>query len=89
METEQCGTLARQWVRCGRPSCRCARGELHGPYWYHFTREGGRLRKRYVKPGDLADVRAGIEARRRRKAETTFSRAALREAWAYLRRHGW
>jgi hypothetical protein len=43
------GVLCRQWVRCGRPGCRCARGELHGPYWYLFRRDdAGRLHKRYV-----------------------------------------
>ena len=47
------GVVCQQWVRCGRPGCRCARGQLHGPYAYHFARENGRLRKRYVGPADL------------------------------------
>jgi transcriptional regulator with XRE-family HTH domain len=32
---------------------------LHGPYHYRFWREGGRLRKQYVKPAELAR-RAGV-----------------------------
>jgi hypothetical protein len=24
-------------IRCGKKSCRCAGGELHGPYWYGAT----------------------------------------------------
>jgi len=27
-------TYYQQGRRCGRPGCRCQRGELHGPYWY-------------------------------------------------------
>ncbi|MBD3884918.1 hypothetical protein IFO70_24600 [Phormidium tenue FACHB-886] len=37
-------------VRCGKVGCRCAGegGELHGPYWYAYWREDGRLRSRYI-----------------------------------------
>jgi hypothetical protein len=58
------GAVCPQWVRCGRPTCRCARGKLHGPYYYRFWREDGRLRKAYVKPADLERVRAQCRARR-------------------------
>src|SRR5262245_38217189 len=47
------GALCAQWVRCGTSGCRCNRGELHGPYYYWFWREGGRLRKRYVRLSDV------------------------------------
>jgi hypothetical protein len=49
------GTLAEQARRCGRPGCRCARGELHGPYSYFTPRPAGRGRARYV-PAALAGV---------------------------------
>ena len=35
-------------VKCGKPRCRCAEGELHGPYWYAYAWQDGRIRKRYV-----------------------------------------
>lgn len=41
------GTVVTSWVRCGKPSCRCATGEPHGPYFYHRWRE------------DVYDVSAG------------------------------
>jgi hypothetical protein len=28
------GSLTEQSRRCGKPGCRCAEGELHGPYVY-------------------------------------------------------
>jgi hypothetical protein len=49
------GSLAEQSRRCGRPGCRCADGEPHGPYAYYTPRPGGRGRARYV-PAALADA---------------------------------
>lgn len=38
-------TFRQEAVRCGRKGCtRCP----HGPYWYAYWREGGRLRSRYI-----------------------------------------
>jgi len=45
-----------EWVKCGKPGCKkCP----HGPYWYAYWREDGRLRSRYLgsakagrSPGD-------------------------------------
>src|SRR5437764_14682289 len=54
------GVLLANGVRCGKPSCRCARGELHGPYLYRRWREGGRQRRQYVRPADLERVRAAL-----------------------------
>ena len=49
------GSLAEQSRRCGRPGCRCADGEPHGPYAYFTPRPAGRGRARYV-PAALADA---------------------------------
>lgn len=35
-------------VRCGKENCKCARGELHGPYWYAYWAEGGKSKSQYV-----------------------------------------
>jgi hypothetical protein len=44
------GSYVLQKVKCGKPSCRCARPsvELHGPYRYLFTGVGGKARSKYV-----------------------------------------
>lgn len=55
------GAVCEQWKRCGKSNCRCASGnkeDLHGPYYYRFWREEGRLRKAYVPGEQLEEVRA-------------------------------
>jgi hypothetical protein len=50
------GTLLSQGRRCGKENCRCAEGELHGPYTYvSIPQPGGRPHKIYV-PAALLDV---------------------------------
>lgn len=41
-------SVRAQYVRCGRPDCSCATGKGHGPYWYEYWREGGRIRSKYL-----------------------------------------
>jgi hypothetical protein len=28
------GSLMERYLTCGKPDCKCARGERHGPIWY-------------------------------------------------------
>ena len=49
------GSVTEQTRRCGRPGCRCAEGEPHGPYVYFSPRTHGRGRLRYV-PTDLVTL---------------------------------
>jgi hypothetical protein len=56
------GAICVQLVRCGKSNCKCARGELHGPYFYHFVRVNGALVKRYVKAKDAPTMRAACAA---------------------------
>jgi hypothetical protein len=41
------GCYRLEFVRCGKCG-RCAEGPAHGPYWYLYTRRGGRLTSRYI-----------------------------------------
>jgi len=41
-------TYRREKVKCGKKGCKCERGELHGPYWYRYYREGGKLKSVYI-----------------------------------------
>lgn len=29
--------------KCGKSGCKCAHGELHGPYWYRRNRQSGKV----------------------------------------------
>lgn len=51
------GTLVAQRRRCGKGGCRCARGELHGPYTY--LQAGTRLV--YVPTGLAESVARRVE----------------------------
>ncbi len=43
------GSYVRQMVKCGKPTCRCAKGgKRHGPYWYFYWKEGGKTRCKYI-----------------------------------------
>src|SRR5215212_8864684 len=41
-------TYRLEGVRCGKEKCRCARGKLHGPYWYGYARVGDKVKSRYI-----------------------------------------
>ena len=49
------GSLVSQRRRCGKEGCRCAQGELHGPYVYLSISRGSDRRLLYV-PAELAEV---------------------------------
>jgi hypothetical protein len=53
------GSVCVQWRRCGKVNCKCAKGELHGGYYYHFYYVRGKLHKQYVKKREVLQVKAG------------------------------
>jgi hypothetical protein len=73
------GSVHLEFKRCGRPSCRCSRGLLHGPYVYRHRREGGRQRKEYVPMKRLSDVVLEIERQWAEAARPTEVRRMLEE----------
>jgi hypothetical protein len=76
------GTIHQQFVRCGKLNCKCrARGELHGAYFYHFVRVGGKLTKRYLKPAQVEIVQAACAAR---QAAERIERISDRELMSRL-----
>lgn len=67
------GSLSSQQRRCGREGCRCASGQLHGPYVYLSVQRRGRSRLLYV-PADVAEE---VSRRIRLTAEIEASLAEI------------
>lgn len=41
-------TYRLERIRCGKEKCKCARGQLHGPYWYSYTRIKDKIKSQYI-----------------------------------------
>ena len=65
---------------CGKPNCKCARGEKHVVYQLSWT-ENGRRRSTHIRPDELDRVRAAVERYRRiRRCRTELARLATEGA---------
>jgi hypothetical protein len=79
------GTVHAQFVKCGKQNCKCSRGELHGAYFYHFVRVGGRLRKRYLKADQVEQTQIACSNRQREEKERIESSRRFWEEFRELR----
>ena len=64
------GGLEARFIRCGRSNCKCAKGELHGPYYLRRWQRGGKRRSKYVKKGEVSATFAACLAYKRDRQET-------------------
>ena len=86
------GSLVERYVTCGNPSCKCARGERHGPIWYLTVTLGkGRTAGGIVPEDRVAEVRAWIENYHQVKDHlekiSDINRELLRRHRAQRRKH--
>ena len=62
------GSLVERYLTCGKPTCRCARGERHGPVWYlTATLRVGKTVGMQVPESKLAQVRQWLDNHRKLK----------------------
>lgn len=55
-------SLCTRFTQCGRPGCKCMRGEKHGPsYYVTVTVAAGKTRQLYVRAADVDAVRRWID----------------------------
>jgi hypothetical protein len=55
--------LTERFLTCGKPDCRCARGERHGPIWYLSVSLDQSHRIGTTVPShQIAQVRRGIQS---------------------------
>ena len=78
------GSLVEQGRRCGKPGCRCADGEPHGPYAYLSPRPRGRGQLRYV-PAALVEV-VGRCLRRHQEVDAVLAEISAINAELLARR---
>jgi len=57
-------SLSKTHKVCGKPNCKCARGDKHEVYQLSWT-ENGRRRSTHIRRDELARVRAAVERYRR------------------------
>jgi hypothetical protein len=79
------GSLMERYVTCGNPSCKCARGERHGPTWYlSVTLGAGRTTGSIIPEEKVDEVRSGIESYHQMKDQlekiSDINRELLRRA---------
>ena len=53
-------SLSKTHKVCGKPNCKCARGDKHEVYQLSWT-EKGRRRSTYIRQDELTRVRAAVE----------------------------
>src|ERR1041385_5981971 len=56
-------TYRLESVRCGKEKCKCARGKLHGPYWYSYTRVKDKVTSQYIGKSLPKDVQKKLKGR--------------------------
>jgi Family of unknown function (DUF6788) len=62
------GSLTERFLTCGKPDCRCARGERHGPIWYLSVSLDQSHRTGTTVPShQIVQVRRGIRSYHRVK----------------------
>lgn len=79
------GTVCKQWRTCGKACCKCQRGELHGPYYYRFWREQGRLCKQYIPLSQVEAVRELCGQRQQWEEGVRQERKQGGQQWRQLR----
>lgn len=79
--------VCAQYVKCGKPNCKCVSGQSHGPYFASFWKEDGRIRKRYIRLADVEQMRELSEQPRLLLREIAENNARLRELKAFVREH--
>lgn len=62
-QTSDNRTYRLESIRCGRENCKCARGKLHGPYWYSYTRIEDKVTSQYIGKKMPKDIEKKLKSR--------------------------
>jgi hypothetical protein len=62
-------TYRLESIRCGKENCKCARGKLHGPYWYSYTRVKDKVTSQYIGKSLPKDIEKQLKSRTEKFAD--------------------
>jgi hypothetical protein len=80
------GAICVQWVRCGKPNCRCMHdGPRHGPYYARYWWSDGRRYKRYVRRAEAQEIASACADRRATECAERAQADAAYRAWREVR----
>jgi hypothetical protein len=83
------GTLAERGRVCGKPTCRCARGEKHPAVQLAHWAGDGKTRSQHVPYAVMDTVRAGVDAWHRFQAiARELADRNRAQVWTRARRRG-
>lgn len=57
-------TYRLESIRCGKEICKCARGKLHGPYWYSYTRVDDKVTSQYIGKNLPKDIEKKLKSQK-------------------------
>lgn len=69
------GSLIERYTRCGKPGCRCGKGQPHGPFFYLSRCVKGKTKYSYISKDKAKEVKTLT----RRNARIRAARARIRE----------
>lgn len=79
------GAVCASYARCGKANCRCASGQLHGPYFHRYQWHNGRMIKEYVRLADVEETRKACDKYRALQRKLLAGRQNFNQMLATLR----
>jgi hypothetical protein len=78
--------ICQQFRKCGKPSCKCNSGSLHGPYYFYFYREDGKLKKSYIRKAEAQALWESYSQQRELQKQRAADRKRFTEmCWEFRR----
>jgi hypothetical protein len=79
--------VTSQYTYCRKGNCKCTRGQPHGPFYYLFFKEGGRVWHRYLPRDKSAGLRKSAETYRNYQKKMARLNKLNQEIAGLLRQH--
>ena len=78
------GHIQKRRVRCGKPNCKCAGGDLHTAF-YQVWHSDGRRYQQYVRKSQVETVRRKCDEYRQLQIDLRAGRAEFKRMLAHAR----